>query len=125
MTETKLTCGDENSGNSQKTASHPAVISFAEGSKVQDFRGLRNLARCKFWEIQRKTADLAAGPVRPGWAAPALSELPEELPGLCQLRMQRVQQAGFRGRCAIGVAGAERPELCRVARKSSVVERQG
>src|SRR5215467_11841586 len=101
-------------GNSEKQRAISLLFQplVARNPRISAANAMR--AAVNFQEIQQKQ--------RAGLVPGVLSK---ELPGLCQLRLQRVQQAGFRGRCAIGVAGAERPELCRVARKSSVVERQG
>src|SRR5204862_4883755 len=66
----------------------------------------------------RKTAKTASA------AGPGLPRLPEKLALLGRLLAQRAQQAGFRGRRTVRVAGAQLPELCGVARKGGVVQRQ-
>src|SRR6266851_1768637 len=50
--------------------------------------------------------------------------LPQELPLRRRLILHRAQEAGFRGRGAIRIAGAEFLELRRVAREGGVVQGQ-
>src|SRR5215472_17861332 len=56
---------------------------------------------------------------------PERGELSEELARFGELGLQRMQQPGFRGRRAIGVAGAEFLELCGIPPEGGMVERQG
>ena len=101
------------------------VIPLFRFARTEDFCGERRFRRCFILEEQRKQRARPPGRLLASPAGPDPPELPEQLAGFGELGLQRVEQAGLRRRGAIGVTGAESPELSRVTRKGGVIERQG